>query len=143
MASSRRPFFTLFIIILLGLTVYNAWQVRTLRSEVTDLRTQVALLRTGGEKPVHGALGSLDLVTKARKHADLARKYVADGEFKKARVELDKSLDYMKSFSQTSGGSSKDTMDQLRDTWRDAGSSIEKMWRGVTEKSGGAKNKGG
>lgn len=140
MASRRRPFFTFFIIILLGLTLYNAWQVRTLRAEVTVLRTQVALLRTGGEKPAHGALDSVDL---ARKHADLARKYVADGEFKKARVELEKSLEYMKRFSRTSEESSKDTMDRLQDTWRDAGKSIDKMWRGVTEKSGGAKNKGG
>lgn len=143
MASRRRPFFTYFVVILMGMTVLNAWQVRTLRAEVTALKAQVEDLQTVGDRrPVH-AVGNTDLVAEARRHADMARKYVADGEWKKARVELDKSLDYMRSFSRTSEESSKDTVDQLRDTWRDAGSSIEKMWRGVTEKSGGAKSKGG
>ena len=143
MASRRRPFFTLFIIALLGVTVYNAWQVHRLRAEVTDLKKQVVALRGGEGAPVNGAIDSLELLMKARKHADLARKYVADGEFKKAKAELDKSLELTKRFTETSGESSKDAIEQLRKTWQDAGDSLERMWQGVTDKSGSAKKKGG
>lgn len=143
MASRRRPFLTLFIIALLGLAVYDAWQVRMLRAEVTDLKHEVAALRKGDTASVSGALGSVELLTKARKHADLARKYIADGEFKKAKAELDASLELTKRVGQMSGESSKDALEQLRETWRDAGDSIERMWHGITEKSGGVKNKGG
>lgn len=143
MASRRSPFFTLFIIALLGVTVYNAWQVHRLRAEVTDLKKQVAALRSGDRTPVSGALDSLELLMKARKHADLARKYVTDGEFKKAQAELDKSLELTKRFTETSGESSKDAVEQLRKTWQDAGDSIERMWHGITEKTGSAKKKGG
>lgn len=140
---ARSFFFTLFILGLLGMTAYNTWQVRLLRTEVTALRQEVEALKKGNEMPVNSALDSLELVLKARKHADLAKKHIADGEFKKARVELDESLRLMKRFSQTSGDASKDAMDQLRNTWRDAGDSLERMWQGITDKSGGAKTKGG
>lgn len=139
----RSCFFALFIVGLLGLAVYNTWQVHVLRAEVTNLKKQVEALKKGDDMPVNSALDSIELVMKARKHADLAKKYIADGEFKKARKELDTSLQLMKRFSQTSGDTSKDAMEQLRDTWQDAGDSLEKMWQGITEKSGGAKTKGG
>ncbi len=146
MASRSRAsscLFALFIVALLGLALYNTWQVHVLRTEVTDLRKQVEALKKGDDMPVNTAIESIELVMKARKHADLAKKHIADGEFKKARTELDTSLQLMKRFSQTSGEASKDAMEQLRDTWRDAGDSLEKMWQGITEKSGGAKTKGG
>ncbi|GEM_PF-3183648 len=139
----RSFFFTLFILGLLGLAAYNAWQVYLLRAEVTALKAEVAALKKAEDAPVGSALESIEHVFKARKHADLAKKHIADGEFKKARAELDKSLQLMKRFGQTSGESSKDAMDQLRKTWQDAGDSIERMWRGITEKSGGANSKGG
>ena len=139
----RSFFFTLLILALAGMTAYNAWQVRVLRSEVSTLEQEVAALKKGDRASASSPLDSLELVMKARKHADLAKKYIADGEFKKAKVELDESLMLMKRFSQTSGDSSKDAVDQLRKTWRDAGDSLERVWQGITEQSGGAKAKGG
>lgn len=143
MASRRSPFFALFIIALLGVTVYNAWQVHVLRAEVTDLKKQVAALGSGDRTPVNGDIDSREILAKARKHVDLAKKYVADGELKKAQAELDKSLELAKRFTETSRESSKDAVEQLRKTWEDAGDSIERMWRGVTEKTGSANKKGG
>ncbi len=138
----RSFFFTLLILALVGKTAWNAWQVRMLRTEISALEQEVAALKKG-DRAASSPLDSLELMMKARKHADMAKKHIADGEFKKAKVELDESLRLMKRFSQTSGDSSKDALDQLRKTWHDAGDSLERMWQGITEQSGGTKTKGG
>lgn len=139
-ARTRSFLFTLFILALLGLTLYNAWQVRVLRAEVSDLTHRVTALRGGNDAPARGAVESLQ---QARKHADLARKHIASGDFKKARAELDKSLLLMKSAGDTTDKPSKDAADQLRKTLKDTGDALERIWQGVTEKPKDTDNRGG
>ncbi|MBP6965086.1 MAG: hypothetical protein KBC96_11835 [Armatimonadetes bacterium] len=139
-ARTRSFLFTLFILALMGLTVYNAWQIRVLRAEVSDLMDRVAALHGGNDAPARGAVEKLQ---QARRHADLARKHIASGEFRKAKTEMDRSLQLMKSAGDTTDKSSKDAANQLQKTLKDAGDALERMWQGVTEKPKVTDNKGG
>ncbi len=137
----RRLVFGLFTIGLLCLLAHNAWQAHMLRGEVARLQKEVATLRHGGPVASDGA-DNLSLIAQARKHADRAKKYIADGDLGRAKVELEKSLRLIQRFSEESGESAKSTLENLRRMWRDAGATIERLRRAVAEESE-KKSKGG
>lgn len=139
-ARTRSFFFSLLLLVLLGLTLYNSWQVRILRAEISDLQGQVSAYH-GGDDSASG--GALERLQQARRHADMARKHIASGDFRKAKAELDKSLQLMRSAGDTTDKSSQDAADQLRKTLKDTGDALERLWHGFTEKPKGTDNKGG
>ena len=83
----RRLIPTVFVIALLVLVGYNAWQVSLLSREVAALRTEVAALKAG-EGGASEASGTLSLITEAREHADQAGRCIRSGDFGRARACL-------------------------------------------------------
>jgi len=138
----RRLVFMLFFVALLCLIAYNSWQVRALRVEVAGLTKEVAALKRG-DVSVSSTPADRSLIAKASKHLNQAKKHIADGDFGRAKGELEKSLQLMQRFSQESGESAKDAVDKLRGMWREAGATIERLRHAVGKESEKGKAEGG
>ena len=137
----QRLIFVLLAPAILVLVAYNVWQVSMLRGEVAGLKTQMAALK--GNVPASGSAEGVSLIAEAREHAERARKHIADGQLKRARTELDKSLRLMQRFSETSRSSARGALERMRRTWRDAEGNVERLWRKPEKKPEARNAKGG
>ncbi|HET6454261.1 MAG TPA: hypothetical protein VFI02_07645 [Armatimonadota bacterium] len=136
----RRFFSALFMLALLAVVVFNAWQVSVTRREVADLKAQVAALKS------HGSGGSSEatpiaLVNRARKHAALAKEYMLKGDLKRAKVELDDSLQLMQRAGQDTGTSYKEKIEKAQKTLEDTRSAVERLLKKFEKQP--EKSKGG
>ena len=122
----RRLFSALFMMALLAVVLFNAWQVSLMRREVADLKAQVAALKThkGGSEE---ASGRIALVNKARKHAALAQEYMRKGDLKRAKAELDESLRLMQRAGQDTGAPYKEKIEKAQKTLEDTRSAVERL----------------
>jgi hypothetical protein len=123
----------LFSLILIGLVIYNARQVSSLRHEVTDLKSQVAAMKSS-----HGgkSSGNPSLIGKALTHVDLARKCALKGDFKRASAELEKGVNLMQRAGRDASGPYVEQLDKAERTLTDAQKFVERL-RGSSEKKGG------
>ena len=133
----RRLISMLFTLALLVLVIYNIRQVSALRREVAALKTEVAALKSGRGEPSSSEM--LSLVQKAWKHADQAKRHVVEGDFKRARVELDRSLELMERAGRDAGAPSAGTLEKVQRSLRETRATIERLWRALDEKPDKAK----
>lgn len=113
---------------LLAVVLFNAWQVSLMRREVADLKAQVAALEAHrGRSPE--ASGAIALVNKARKHAAQAKQYMLKGDLKRAKVELDESLELMERAGQDTGASYKERIEKAQKTLEDTRSLVERLMK--------------
>lgn len=125
----RRLFSVLFMIALLAVVGFNAWQVSLMRREVADLKEQVAALRASGKGGSAEASTPLSLVDKARKHAAQAKQYMAKGDLKRAKTELDESLRLMQRAGQDAGTPYKERIEKAQKTLEDTRSAVERLMK--------------
>jgi len=104
---------------LLAIVLFNSWQVASLRREVADLREHVG---SGSSESA-----SLSVLDKARKHADQAKEYMAKGDLKRAKSELDESVGLMQQAGRNAGESYKDKIEKTQKTLDDTRSGIERL----------------
>ena len=124
----RRFFSALFMFALLAVVLFNAWQVSLMRREVADLKAQVAALEAHkGRLPE--ASGAIALVNKARKHAAQAKQYMLKGDLKRAKVELDESLELMERAGQDTGASYKERIEKAQKTLEDTRATVERLMK--------------
>lgn len=113
---------------LLAVVIFNAWQVSLMRREVADLKEQVAAFEANrGRSPE--ASGAIALVNKARKHAAQAKQYMLKGDLKRAKVELDESLELMERAGQDTGASYKERIEKAQKTLEDTRSLVERLMK--------------
>ena len=113
---------------LLAVVVFNAWQVSLMRREVVGLKEQVAALEAHkGRSPE--STGAIALVNKARKHAAQAKEYLVKGDLKRAKVELDESLQLMQRAGQDTGTSYKERIEQAQKTLEDTRAAVERLMK--------------
>ena len=134
----RRLISTVFILAVLALVSYSAWQVSLLKREVAALKTEVAALKAG-KGGASEASGTLSLIAKAREHAERAKEHIREGDLKHAKIELDKSLQLMQRAGQDAGAPYRDALEKAQRTLRDTRAAIERIWRKSDEKPGKAK----
>ena len=122
----RRFISVVFFLALLALVVYNVRQVSQLRREVADLKSQVAGLKADKNDEPSGALS---LITKARQYADQAQESVRNGNLKRAKAELEKSLRFMQQAYRTGGSESSETMGKAQRKINDTRAMVEHLMR--------------
>ena len=113
---------------LLAVVIFNAWQVMLMKREVADLKEQVAALKThkGGSAE---SSGTIALVNKARKHAAQAKEYMLKGDIKRAKVELDESLQLMERAGRDTGTPYKERIEKAQKTLEDTRSAVERLMK--------------
>lgn len=118
-------FFTIVLIALLG---YVAWQLYSLKREVTTLRAEVATIKANRTAGGASEFRSVSLISTAKEHLDQARKYLGKGDTKRAKQELEnsfRSLDQAyRSVKVPSGDISERVLNAIHET-RD---SVEQLW---------------
>lgn len=134
----RRLISMVFVLAVLALVSYSAWQVSLLKREVAALKTEVAALKAG-KGGASEASGTLSLIAKAREHAERAKEHIRKGDLKRARTELDKSLQLMQRAGQDAGAPYRDALEKVQRTLRDTRATIEQIWRKSDEKPDKAK----
>lgn len=120
------------VVVLLALVGYNVRQVSLLRREV-------AALKAGKKIASPESSGPLSLITKARQHADQAKKDIHDGNLERAKAELEKSLHLMQQAYQDSSTQSTETVGKVRRSLTDLRAMIERL----RQKSDNEQDKGG
>ena len=130
----RRLFSMVFSLVLLGLVIYNARQVSSLRHEVTDLKSQVAAMKSG-----HGgkSSGNPSLISKALAHVDLAKKCAHKGDFKRASAELEKGVNLMQRAGRDASGPYVKQLDKAERALTDAQKFVERLRGSSDKKKGG------
>lgn len=129
-------FFTIVLIALLG---YVAWQLYSLKREVTTLRAEIAAIKA--DRSVGSVTESqlVSLISKAKDHADQARKYLASGATKQAKQELEKSFRSLDQAYRSMRVPSANISDRLLGAVRETCDSVEQLWRRLGSKSEGSK----
>lgn len=123
----------LFSLVLLGLVIYNARQVSSLRHEVADLKSQVAAMKSsrGGTSS-----GNASLISKAMAHVDLAKKCALRGDFKRASAELETGVNLMQRAGRDASGPYVEQLEKAERSLTDAQEFVERI-RGKSEKKKG------
>jgi len=122
----RRFVYVVFLVILVAIVFGNAREISRMKKEIADLQTQVAALQAHKGKPSEAADSSA-VISKAGKHAAMAKEYLAKGDFKRARKELDESLRLMQRAGQDTGSSYKDRIEKAQKTLEDTRSLVDRM----------------
>ena len=129
-----------FIIALLALAVFNAWQISSLKKEVADLNEKIAVLKVhNSSRPT--SEDAATFIGKARKHADKARKEILAGNVGSARSEIEKSLQLMQKAGHDAGAPSSEALERAQRTLQDTRKSIEGLWQKMEQEP--KKSKGG
>ncbi|HPP74883.1 MAG TPA: hypothetical protein PLU88_07150, partial [Armatimonadota bacterium] len=79
------------VVVLLGLTGYNFWQIKKLNQELMELKAQVQSSQTA-ESTTEQDEDLVAAILEVTAHTSKARKLLSDGDSKGARAELEKSL---------------------------------------------------
>ena len=96
------------VVLMLGLTAYNWWQVRELRDEVARLKVQVA------EQQNQGSVSD-QMVARAVSAIAQARESIGGMNTDSARSALNKAGDYLAQAGRTVGSKAAPTVDWLKD----------------------------
>lgn len=111
----------------IALSIYNAWQVSVLKTQVLALQIKVAQLKavkqTAGTQSTDFAL-----VEEARKHIEQATKLISNGNLKTAKVELQKSLQKLDRLPRFTEKPSWTMLEDLRKKLDQTSSALEKIW---------------
>ncbi|MCL6629246.1 MAG: hypothetical protein K6U00_06585 [Armatimonadetes bacterium] len=118
-------FFTIVLIALLG---YVAWQLYSLKREVTALRAEIAAIKANRTAGGASETQSISLISTAKDHLDQARKYLGKGDTKRAKQELENSLRSLDQAYRSVKIPSGDIGERVLNAVRETRDSVEQLW---------------
>ena len=121
----------LLVILLLGIVIYDQWQIRQLRSEVATIATKVH-----ADKKPKGTADQYDLVTslaEAEKYTRQAKELLAGKQVGQAQAKLDKAMHKLKSANGVSEDIVGDTAQFLGKAKDNAVDVFQKAWNDISE----------
>ncbi|MBI2843714.1 MAG: hypothetical protein HYX78_09970 [Armatimonadetes bacterium] len=125
------PFAALALVAVLGLSVYNSWQISRINRELAALRMDVSSSGPALDKEEE-FLSALELV---KRHTERARELLAGGQTGRARHELDRSLRWLERISSLSEDTAGDAARGITSTISAVQKEIEKAMEELSKQT--------
>ncbi|HOK54477.1 MAG TPA: hypothetical protein PLZ21_07765 [Armatimonadota bacterium] len=122
------------VVVLLGLTGYNFWQIKKLNQELMELKAQVQSSQTA-ESTTEQDEDLVAAILEVTAHTSKARKLLSDGDSKGARAELEKSLQGLENAARLSRDASSGAAKQVGSSWDTVKKQIDELWKEVARQS--------
>lgn len=116
------------LVAVLAIAGYNYWQNGRMRGDLEAIRARV--VHPGG-RPAPDRQDLLTALAQAKDHATRARELIAAGQARRARLELDRSLQKLDRASSLSKDIAADAGSGLGAAWSAVRTEVEKAWNEI------------